>query len=704
MLLAVAAAIVVFVVGCDYTKKHDESLAKVESPGISGHNVTIRYKLVGREITGIGVWYSLDGRYWYPATQGWGGESVVGLTATVAGVDHVWSWDSLADVGPALSLNAMIKIVPWGREKGFADTSPVFIVNNTDNTGPTSIILSDWNPATRESGNIIVECGIADCERDAVTAVLQFSIDGGTNFYDARLADNAGGDPSSKMESAYPTESNDGGDQLSLWNFKGLDLSTNTDAAGKLYVELADSGGTRTVSVYDDSGKSSLVAEGSLAGNGNVMLAEQNSSGLSGSVYVAYTGNDTDIELACFTTHYLVWDTLNDIGANYQPDVSLRIKALDSEAVGATPSYTPDTSPEKQLSVDNTVGLFINDSIHIPAFWSGSRDAVTADFDNDGDTDIFVGNLAENFCYTNSAGIFSMYGQIVHDDTREVISADFNNDTFPDVFAANKGWNIIYLSNGTQRLFSPMIVGICEETRGAACRDPGGNTVDFDHNGEPDIFVCNLPANTVYLNPGTANFSILYAGVYKDDCRGAAIADFDGDGELDVFCCCRFQDRLLLGDGTGNFTVAADALPGDLSTSWRAVAFDLENDGDWDLFVGNWGQNVIAVNQGNAQGGTEGVFHYAQGILPVHVNNTRSVGTFVRNGITYLVTGNTDDYSRLYRIYKGRAFDVTPVNFPVERTFTYGVHVATGANDIDGDGLTDIYVANRGKNALLLGQ
>jgi hypothetical protein len=695
-------ALVALVVGCDYTKKHDESLAAVESPGISGHNVTVRYKLVGKELTGIAAWYSLDGRYWYPATQGWGGEGITGLAATVAGVDHVWSWDSLADAGPALSLNAMIKIVPWGREKGIAGTSPVFIVNNTDNTGPTAVILSDYDPATPEAGNIIVECGIADCEKDAVTATLQFSIDGGTQFYDAKLVKASGGEAANKLDSSCPTESNDGGNQLSLWQFTGLDLGANTDSGGKLYVNLSAS----DVSLYSDSGMSALVAQGTFTGDGKVTLAEQNSSGLSGSVYVAYLSPDSDVELACYTTHYFLWDSLGDIGANYQPDVRLRVKVVDSEGVGTTPSYTPDTSPPtNQFEVDNRVAMFINGSGHIPAFWSGSRDAVTADFDGDGDTDIFVGNLAENFYYRNDGGVFSMYGQIVRDDTREVVSADFNGDGLPDVFAANKGWNVIYLSNGlTTPMFSAMIIGICEETRGAACRDPAGNTVDFDHNGDPDIFVCNLTANTVYLNPGTANFSILYAGVCKDDCRGAAIADFDGDGELDVFCCCRFQDRLLLGDGTGNFTVAAEALPGDLSTSWRAVAFDLEGDGDYDLYVGKWGTNVVAVNQGGAQGGVQGRFVYAPEILPVRVNNTRSVAAFVRNGVTYLAAGNTDDQSRLYRIYKGRAFEVTPVNFPVERTFTYGIHVAAGSDDIDGDGLTDIYVANRGQNVLLLGR
>ncbi len=351
--LAAVVALMVVVVGCDYTKKHHESLAVVHSPGISGHNVTIPYTLLGTELTGIDVKYSVDGHFWFPTTRGWGGEGVMGLQTSVVGVNHTWSWDSLADIGPNLSLNVLVKIVPWGRGKGNIEgTSPVFIVNNAGNTRPSAIIIS----STGTSGDIIVQCGIADGEADAVTATLQVSIDGGTTFFDARLADAAIAD---RLDSTFPTEANDGGDQLSYWKLPGIDLAANTGAAGKIYVELSDTAGTRKVSLYSDSAKTALVAEGTLVGDGTVTLTEQNSSGLSGSVIVAYTTGDLDVELTCYKTHSLVWDSLLDIGPNNQPDVRLRVEVVDGEVIysetkGTTPSYTPDTSPVLQTSVDNT--------------------------------------------------------------------------------------------------------------------------------------------------------------------------------------------------------------------------------------------------------------------------------------------------------------------------------------------------------------
>lgn len=93
---------------------------------------------------------------------------------------------------------------------------------------------------------------------------------------------------------ASPSEAGDASTQLSGWTFSGYSLS-NTDAL-KLYWNLSNSGTTRTVSAYKDSAKAAanLVAQGTRTGDGIVTLAAQNTSGLSGSVTVAYTIDDTD--------------------------------------------------------------------------------------------------------------------------------------------------------------------------------------------------------------------------------------------------------------------------------------------------------------------------------------------------------------------------------------------------------------------------
>lgn len=91
------------------------------------------------------------------------------------------------------------------------------------------------------------------------------------------------------------TEAGDASNQCSSWVLVGGDL--NNTNAGVLYWKLTDAAGTRTVSVYknSDGAAGNLVAQGSRSGDGEVSLAEQNSSGLTGAVTVAYTGDDTDL-------------------------------------------------------------------------------------------------------------------------------------------------------------------------------------------------------------------------------------------------------------------------------------------------------------------------------------------------------------------------------------------------------------------------
>lgn len=84
----------------------------------------------------------------------------------------------------------------------------------------------------------------------------------------------------------------DAASQLSDWSWTGAAL-TNTNY-GLLYWTLSDVGGTRTVSIYKDAAKTSLVAQGSRVGDGPITLAAQSGSGLSGSVTVAYTAGDAD--------------------------------------------------------------------------------------------------------------------------------------------------------------------------------------------------------------------------------------------------------------------------------------------------------------------------------------------------------------------------------------------------------------------------
>ena len=74
---------------------------------------------------------------------------------------------------------------------------------------------------------------------------------------------------------------------------------------------------------------------------------------------------------------------------------------------------------------------------------------------------------------------------------------------------------------------------------------------------------------------------------------GVAVGDFDNNGWPDLFITSVYQNRLLKNNGDGTFkdVTEASGVGGEVS-SWSTCAawFDLENDGDLDLFVGNYVQ------------------------------------------------------------------------------------------------------------------
>jgi hypothetical protein len=136
-----------------------------------------------------------------------------------------------------------------------------------------------------------------------------------------------------------PRDDGDQANQLSAWAIRG-GTELNSDS-GLLYVTLTNSGTTRTVSMYHDAGMapSTLVAQGSRAGDGLVTLAAQNDSGLTGSVQVAYTVDDTSVTLAVpiFTWVCNYDRTKVDVeGLNEIALVEARCDNIDNNCDGAT--------------------------------------------------------------------------------------------------------------------------------------------------------------------------------------------------------------------------------------------------------------------------------------------------------------------------------------------------------------------------------
>ncbi|MBI2220105.1 MAG: CRTAC1 family protein [Acidobacteria bacterium] len=212
--------------------------------------------------------------------------------------------------------------------------------------------------------------------------------------------------------------------------------------------------------------------------------------------------------------------------------------------------------------------------------------------------------------------------------------------------------------------------------------------LDYDGDGWLDVFLVNgttlegfppgqEPTNHLYRNRRDGTFEDVTgkAGLAASGWgQGACAGDYDNDGDTDLFVSYFGPNRLYRNNGNGTFSdVTASAGVLDRRERWGAgCAFlDYDRDGRLDLFVANY----IDLDLKTAPVPDSGLCLYK--------------GLKVACGPPGLQGGK----NVLYRnAGEGRFADVSDASGISRASGTYGLGVST--LDFDGDGWTDVYVAN----------
>lgn len=278
---------------------------------------------------------------------------------------------------------------------------------------------------------------------------------------------------------------------------------------------------------------------------------------------------------------------------------------------------------------------------------------------------------------------------------------DYNGDGRPDLYVIAYSANNSLYRNNSDGTFTDLAAAA--GVQNPAERDRGMASADYDNDGDLDIYIMTgSTLSVLYRNDGNNTFSEVTeaAGVnMTGQGQGVAWGDYDQDGLLDLFAAQTVEDnRLFRQNPDHTFTdVTLTAGIGGYSESLQPVFFDVDLDGDLDLFVTRKElvPNLLYINNGN---GTFTEQAEARGIAaPTPHSQGAAIGDYDRDGDFDVYVCSYDSPNLLFRNEGG---------FFTEVAASAGVSVGAAGNrgalfaDFDNDGWLDLYVTRNNSNFL----
>ena len=304
---------------------------------------------------------------------------------------------------------------------------------------------------------------------------------------------------------------------------------------------------------------------------------------------------------------------------------------LDLYLVNGAPlsDERPEPIPANRLYHNTGAGGFTDVTAVSEAGHTGyGMGGAAADYDADGDVDIYVTNVGPNLLLRNDAdgrfadataavggadarwgtscgfldydldGDLDLYvtNYVDFDPQKNIVCAEGGIRSYCEPEFYEPVGDVLYRNEDGQFLDVALEAGIIHKGRGL-----GVAFADYDLDGDTDIYVANDGTmNFLYQNQENrfAEVGLYAGGRYNEDGlaeagMGVEFGDWDNDGFQDIFVTNFAQETntLYSNDGQGQFydiTLRA----GLAECSYKSLGFgtnflDYDNDGDLDLFVAN---------------------------------------------------------------------------------------------------------------------
>lgn len=294
-----------------------------------------------------------------------------------------------------------------------------------------------------------------------------------------------------------------------------------------------------------------------------------------------------------------------------------------------------------------------------------------ADVNNDGRCEIMTGDysIQKIWMTEDVEGFKNVYGTgtLLPDGgffSQGSNFADINNDGWLDAFHCNdNGESGIWLNDGTGNLLRDQVIDMSID--GSSGEPASGNYgsvwSDIDHDGDLDLYIAKCRQgvddpedprriNTLWINDGENNFteSAVEHGLASGwQSWTSELQDIDNDGDFDVFLTNHdHAAELFINDGNGFFTDITETSGIDLGITPIQAAFkDFDNDGWVDLLVTGSDFEFYRNNRDNTFTQVPGLFdgRNMESFAVGDVNHDGYLDVYGGYASIYTTPTNTDD-------------------------------------------------------------
>jgi hypothetical protein len=253
-----------------------------------------------------------------------------------------------------------------------------------------------------------------------------------------------------------------------------------------------------------------------------------------------------------------------------------------------------------------------------------------------------------------------------------MVCGDYDDDGDTDIFIANDvAENFLFMNDGSGRFEEVALVsGAAYDLSGNSQGSMGVDCGDYDNDGLLDFYMTSFQEQftALYHNAGKGIFQEVHlitgagTGTHPYVTWGNSFVDFDNDGDRDIFVACghlqvnieliddtsayHVKNILLMNNGDGKFVNVSEE-SGDgmrIKLSSRGAGFDdLDNDGDVDVVVMNSRREPTILRNDSPSKG-----HWLQ----VRLRGIKSN----RDGVGARVTVAAGDLKLVDEVHSGRGY------------------------------------------------